>query len=186
MKAKVVLLVCVMLLVGCAKTENHMDTALSLRQQMNEKSGCTFEVEITVDYESTTQSFSLSCQSDGRGEVTFEVLAPEVIKGITGVLDGDGGKLTFDDKAVQFATLAEGKLSPVCAPWALVHTLRSGYITSCGKETDGIRISIDDSYREDALHFDIWLGEDCLPKAVDINWEGRRILAMTVSNFRFL
>ncbi len=37
-------------------------------------------------------------------------------------------------------------------------TLRSGYITSAGMDGGRLRLTIDDSYEDDALHLDIWLG----------------------------
>ena len=85
-----------------------------------------------------------------------------------------------------FPLLAEGQVSPVSAPWLLMKTLRSGYLTSCGTEDGTLRLSIDDSYEDDALHLDIWLNEEELPKHGEILWQGRRILSVAVENFRFL
>ena len=185
MKAGAVFFLCILLFTGCTGSENRMDTALSLREKMKSQ-GCSFVGEVTADYGASTQSFTLSCSSDAKGNVTFTVAAPESIAGITGVLDQEGGEITFDNEAVRFETLAEDKLSPICSPWILIHTLRAGYITSCGECEEGIRLSIDDSYREDALNLDIWLGENELPVAADISWKGRRVLSMTVRDFRFL
>lgn len=186
MKRRVVFALLLLMLTGCGKAENHMNTAIHLREQMNENKSCSFEAEITADYVETTQSFTLSCETDDHGQVRFTVESPEMLQGIAGILEEDGGKLTFDNEAVQFETLADGRLAPICAPWVLVHTLRSGYITACGEEKDGLRLSIDDSYRTDALSLDIWLGEEDLPVAADISYQGRRILSMVIRNFRFL
>ena len=82
--------------------------------------------------------------------------------------------------------LADGQVSPVSGPWILMKTLRSGYLTSCGMEAGCIRVAIDDSYADDALHLDIWLDEKDLPKRGEILWKGRRILSLDIENFVFL
>jgi hypothetical protein len=53
-------------------------------------------------------------------------------------------------------------------------------------EAGCIRVAIDDSYGEDALHLDIWLDENDLPKRGEILWKGRRILSLDIENFVFL
>ena len=75
---------------------------------------------------------------------------------------------------------------PVCAPWIFAKTLRGGYVTSCGMEEELMRVSIDDSYREDALHLDIWFDEANKPKHAEILWKDRRILSLEVKEFEFL
>ena len=72
----------------------------------------------------------MDCKADSSGNLTFTVVKPETISGITGTLSGDGGNLTFDDTALHFELMAENQLSPVSAPWILIKTLRNGYITS--------------------------------------------------------
>ena len=82
--------------------------------------------------------------------------------------------------------LADGQLTPVAAPWVLTKTLRSGYLTSCGADGEYLRLAIDDSYEEDALHLDIWLGSEDLPVRGEVLWQGRRILSLQIKNFTFL
>ena len=77
-------------------------------------------------------------------------------------------------------------VSPVSGPWLLMKTLRSGYLTSCGVEDGCLRIAIDDSYEDDALHLDVWLDESDCPKRGEILWKGRRILTVEIENFVFL
>ena len=47
-------------------------------------------------------------------------------------------------------------------------------------------MTIDDTYEEDALQLDIWLGADDLPVQAEVLYDGRRILTVHVSNFNFL
>jgi hypothetical protein len=80
----------------------------------------------------------MDCEADSQGSVSFRVVSPESISGITGSVDRDQGKLTFDDKALAFDLLADGQLSPVSAPWVMIHTLRGGYLSSCAESGDGM------------------------------------------------
>ena len=185
MKRLLAVLLLVVMLGGCA-SEEPMDRAMALRQKLLSSGGCSFEATVTADYGEKLHTFVLSCQADGTGELVFEVLAPDTIAGITGTMSASGGALTFDEEVLAFAPLADGQVAPVTAPWILVETLRGGYIRSCGWENECLRLTIDDSYAEDALQVDIWLDENDLPKQAEILWQGRRILTVKVENFTIL
>lgn len=170
---------------GCSVMESEMGKALDLREQLL-TSGCTFDVTITADYTQKIYTFCMKCDADSNGAMTFQVTSPDTISGITGNISDIGGKLTFDDQALLFETIADGQITPVSAPWLLIRTLRSGYLKACGKYDNGIYIQIDDSYEQSALHLDIWTNEYNLPVKAEIQWQGRRILSMTVENFTIL
>ena len=109
------------------------------------------------------------------------------ISGIRGVLSGKGGKITFDeDRAVAFPMLAEGRVTPISAPWLVYNTLRSGYIAACGMEGELLRLTLNDSYEEEALQVDVWLDDLDRPETAEILWRGRRILTVHVTNFQIL
>ncbi len=179
------LLMAALLLCGCAPGEGQMDRAMGLRSKMLSK-GAKFSVDITADYGNAVQEFSMDCQVSSKGTVTFTVTKPESIAGISGTVDGTGGKLTFDETVLAFDLMADGQLSPVSGPWVLMKTLRSGYLTSCVQEGEHLRLSIDDSYENDALHLDIWLDGGDAPIRGEILWKGRRLLSMDVKAFTFL
>lgn len=185
MKRIVWLLVTVLMLTGCTGGDDCMDRALALRSRLLAQ-GVEFDAMIVADFSDKAYSFGVRCVFDGQGSLTFTVTEPESIAGIAGKVSATGGKLTFDDHALAFPTLADGQLSPVSAPWVLMNTLRSGYLTSAGMEGDGIRIAIDDSYADNALHLDIWLDEKDLPDYCEILWKGRRVLSMEIKNLRFV
>ena len=174
-----------MLLAGCAGARDTMDRAMALRSALLAK-GAEFDAAVTADYGDKTYSFGMHCRMEAQGKVTFSVTAPETIAGITGTVSASGGKLTFDGNALAFTLLADGQVSPVSGPWLLMKTLRSGYLTSCGVEDGCLRIAIDDSYEDDALHLDVWLDESDCPKRGEILWKGRRILTVEIENFVFL
>jgi hypothetical protein len=185
LKRIVPVLLLLVLLAGCAGSGNTMDRVAALRSGILAK-GAEFDAAITADYGDKTYTFGMHCRLEKQGKLSFAVTAPESISGITGTVSASGGELTFDGNALAFPLLAEGQFSPVSGPWILMKTLRSGYLTSCGVESGCIRVAIDDSYEEDALHLDIWLDEKDLPKRGEILWQGRRILSLDIENFVFL
>ena len=149
MKRLLAFVVMLIFITGCSSSSN-IDNALTLRNQILNSNGCSFDAVIYADYGETIHTFSMHCQTDSSGKLLFEVTDPETISGITGEFSLQGGKLTFDNTALAFKPLTDDQISPVSAPWILLHTLRSGYITSAGKDGDLTRISVDDSYEEKA------------------------------------
>lgn len=157
-----------------------MDRALALRGRILQASKCEFSIVITADYGDALYSFTMDCEADEKGNVVFTITKPETIAGITGVITADGGNLTFDDVMLAIPMLTDDQITPVSAPWILMRTLRGGYITSCA---DG-RVTIDDSYADDALTLDILLDEQDLPSVAEIYWKDRRILTLEIEAFR--
>lgn len=160
-----------------------MDSALSMRNKILSAKECSFQAEITADYGDEIQTFSLSCNTDALGNLTFTVVKPETISGISGKIDETGGGIKFDETILAFPLLADDQLSPVSAPWILMRALRSGYIASCGEADDLFRATIYDSYAEDALQLEIWFDNELKPVRGEFIWEGRRILTVVVSDF---
>lgn len=185
MKKVGALLVFVCILAGCSNVSNEMERGLALRDKLL-SCGCSFDTDITADYGDKVYTFSMQCAGDAQGNMTFIVTAPETISGITGTVDNSGGRLTFDETALQFDLMADDQVTPVSAPWILLKTLRSGYLTSANTEEELLRLTIDDSYEDDALHLDIWLNSDDIPVQAEILYDGRKILSLAVSNFEIV
>lgn len=172
-----------LLLTGCASAKNEMDRALSLRTKLLQAASCAFEAEVTADYDDKLYTFGMDCTGDAQGNVTFCVTSPETISGINGKIDRQGGALTFENTALQFGLLADGQLSPVSAPWVLLRALRGGYLTSAGMEDGHLRLSVNDSYADNALNLDVWLDAADIPQRADVCYDGKRILSIRVENF---
>lgn len=187
MKTRVISLLAVVIIImtGCKTKTDGLDRAMALRSKLLSSSGYSFDADITADYGDRLYTFSMNCRVDDSGTVAFTVTAPETLAGISGNIGENGGALTFDDTALAFDLLADGQFSPVSAPWLLVHTLCSGYLTSCAEIEGGWMLSIDDRYEDDALNLTVYLGADGLPFAAEAAWQGRRILSLTVKNFTF-
>lgn len=167
---------------GCGGKNAELERAMNLRALLL-TSAVSFDAEITADYGSEIHTFSVYCEGDSRGNLGFRVTAPETIADITGRIEAGKGKLTFQDTVLAFPLLAEDQLSPVSAPWIFYTTLRGGYLTAAGMEDNLLRLTIDDSYEEDALTVDIWLDEKDNPIRAEILYDGRRILTLTIENF---
>ena len=185
MKRIGILLLVVVLLSGCAGDSGQMDRAMALRGKIQQKE-VTFDAAITADYGDKVHTFAMECHGDIQGNLKFTVKEPESIAGISGTVSKGSGKLTFDDKILTFDILADDLISPVSGPWVLLETLRSGYLTSCSQEGELLRVAIDDSYEENALHLEVWLDSGDIPQRCEIYWQGRRLLSMDVKNFTFL
>lgn len=174
-------------LLGCTGETSELDRALALRESLLHCASCRFTAEVTADFGDKLYTFTLECQGQTDGSLKFSVVRPETISGISGVLSAAGGKITFDeDRAVAFPMLAEGEVTPVSAPWLLYNTLRSGYISACGMENDLLRLTLNDSYEEEALQVDVWLSDQDRPEVAEILWQGRRILTVHVADFQIL
>lgn len=186
MKRVCVLLLLVVALSGCANTSTELERGMALRSKLLKAQQVCFTADISADYGNTIQLFSMQCSSDPQGNVAFTVTAPETISGITGTISEEGGKLTFDETALHFTLMTDEQLNPASAPWILMKTLRSGYLTSAGMEEDVLRLTIDDSYADDALQLDIWLDDSDFPQRAEICWDGKRILTLSIRDFQIL
>lgn len=186
MKTWGAVLAVLLLLTGCSSRNQELDRAMDLRSRALQAPGCTFDAEITADYGDTLYTFSVSCQWENSGSLTFTVTQPESISGITGTITRESGALTFEDVALQFDTLTDGQVTPVMAPWILMQGLTGGYLTSAGMEDGFVRVSVDDNYAGEALHLDVWLSGQDLPIRGEILYDGRRIVSLSVKNFALL
>lgn len=186
MKRLVCLVGILVLLSGCGKDDPGQTRALALRQRMLEGAGCSFDARITGDYGDSLCAFALRCRVESSGAVSFQVLEPASIAGISGTMTQETGNLTFDGHALAFPMLADGLLAPVAAPWVLIQALRGGYLSETALEGETLTLTVDDSYREDAMILRIRLDGADTPISGEIYWKNRRLLTMTIENFQFL
>ena len=170
---------------GCSSENRELHQAVAFRQELLSAEGCSFSASVTADYGDSIQVFSMDCQGDQAGKLTFEITEPESIASIRGEITAAGGNILFEDRALFFPLLTDDLLTPAIAPWIFLKTLRSGYITSVGMDGELLHLSVDDSYADDALNLDIWLEEDG-PVQADILQDGKRFLSLEIEDFAFL
>ena len=185
MKRLITVLILFFLLPGCKKNEG-TEPALALRKEMQNAKGCSFTALITADYGDATYTFNVDCISENFSNLKFSVTEPETIQGITGCIDETGSNLIFDDQVLAFPLVADDQLSPISAPWLLIRTLYSGYISAGGRDGQYYKVQMDDSYKEDPLRLDLWLNSSNKPTHCDFLWNNRRILTVDIINFHFV
>lgn len=186
MRYRLAAIICVVFLfTGCKGNGDALSRTMTLRNRVLEGDGCSFHATVTADYGEQIYVFRMECQSDKDGNLSFRVIEPATIAGISGTISGSGGAITFDDKVLAFRTIADGLITPVSAPWLFVKTLRSGYLKDTAETEDGYEISIDDSYAEESLQLRIRTAGDS-PCFAEIFWQGRRILTIAVEKFSIL
>lgn len=186
MKRILPLIFCLVFLCGCASGQAALDAGHRLRSNILEADGCSFAAQITADYGDEIYEFDMQCVFDKDGALSFEVINPKSVSGITGNINAKEGVLTFDDHALAFNMLADGQITPVSAPWVLMKVIRGGYISACTKEQNGFYFQLDDSYAQGPLTLDLWVDENCIISRGELLWDGRRILSVQVSDFQLL
>ena len=184
MKKIVVVVMLLLILTGCNGKQGDMDGALQLRARLA-NTGCTFMAKVTADYGDTIYTFALQCSYSSAGDLQFTVKEQSTIEGIGGKITASGGELVFDDVALAFELLADGQLSPVSAPYILMKALRGGYMTVAGMDGEYTRVTVQDSYSDDALTVDVWINQENIPVQGEILFDGRRILTIQVESFTF-
>lgn len=186
MKKMISFLLVFFLLSGCSSNDSTLKPALQLREKLLTGSGCSFNAVVTADYEDHIYTFQMDCAVDEKGNLKFCVTKPETIEGISGTIDGSGGKLSFDEYILAFPGIVDDNTTPVMAPWIFINSLRSGYIISVAETDEYHIITVNDSYEDDALELDVWVNKEGDPRKGEILYRGKRFLSVDVSNFRYL
>lgn len=183
MKRICLIIIVIFCLCGCTNEDRSMETAISLRQRILSSESSQYICTIVADYGSYLTEFSMQCLYDSDGNMSFTVIKPDTISQISGSIDAQGGKLSFDDRVLMFPLMAEGYLSPVSAPWILMKVLRGGFIQSTVQENDEIHVVIGDTFENRSFQVDVWLDVVGNPRYAEILWEGKRILTVIVTEF---
>lgn len=183
MRIASVLLLCCCIFTGCKSEDQLLDKAINLRTALLDANSCSFTAVITADYEEAIYTFQMDCEVDRSDVMQFTVTDPDSISGITGQISKEKAALTFDDRVLVFPKLADDQLVPVTAPWIFLNSLKSGYLTGCGKEDEGVCIYIDDSYEDNLLYLQIYTDESSIPIRAEIIYKDRRIFTVDIKNF---
>jgi hypothetical protein len=185
-KRLLLLLLIGVVLSGCASDASGMNDVITLRNSLQNGKGCSLDVSVTTDYGDSLSTFALSCSFDKQQNVDITVIHPETISGIKCRISGDKGKLTFDEKVLAFEMIADGQLTPISAPWLVMKALNSAYINAIAKEKEGMLVRLDDSVNGILYSVDLWLDGNNMPRLAEIVFDGKRIVSMSITNFKIL
>ena len=186
MRRVLVIVLCIIFLTSCAPDQDALDVAQRLRDNILNAQGCSFTAKISADYGEEVHSFTMVCNFDKSGNLSFTVSEPESISGITGKIDNKESALTFDDNVLMFELLADDQITPVSAPWLLMKTICGGYISACSSNEDGYCIEYDDSFKGEPLLVQLQMNQQEVISYGEFIWEGRRILSVQILNFKLL
>lgn len=186
MRRVIVVIVLILFFGGCSSTSSELDHAIALRQQLLNSRGAVFDAVITADYSEGVYVFSVCCETDASGNLSFTVTDPQSISGICGTVSAAGGNLTYEDMLLGFPMLADNLIAPACAPWLMLNILRTGYIQGCGRDGEGVRISFDDSFQNEPIQMELWTDQNNIPLRAEFIWSGRRILSVDIRSYSVL
>ena len=177
------LVLCVCFLCGCTSAKQPMDQALDFRNKILNSGSCSFTAEVQATIDEDIYVFQMECIAEHTGILKFTVTEPETIAGVGGEISTSGASLNFDDVVLSVPMVADGRLNPLSSPWVLINSLRSGYLSGIGGYENGFLLSIDDSYKEDALRLNVYTTNDFTPQRTEIYHNGICIIAMQIDDF---
>ncbi|WP_409968603.1 hypothetical protein RFF05_01040 [Bengtsoniella intestinalis] len=177
----------VLWLCGCEAPVEAVDP-LAVYTQMT---GATMEAEIISDGDFLVSEFILRCDYNPNGETVVEVLAPETMAGVQGVLHNGQWVLQYQDMVFNVGALSTQAVSPLACLPLLLEGLRQGWTLEENTETyqdqDCYRVTLD--YSDDVLQDVVvtaWLSVDNgTPVGGEIAVEGERILQVVFTSFQF-
>ena len=183
MRRIAVLLLCVFLCTACGADDGDLTPIMQMRQNLNRGINCSFQTEITADYGDGIYVFSMDCIFDAAGDLRFEVVKPDTISGISGIVSQSGGKLEFDDQVVLFSALTQGEITPIIAPWLMMNVINSGYISGVNDEKV---YTIKDTFKGEELLVLVTLQDNASLSYCEIFCHDRCVLSLRISDFCFL
>lgn len=184
-KKCVVCVIMLLILAGCGDSSRHpTQKALNLRTALLEADGCEFAADVEATIADRVYSFSVFCDYTAGEKAVITVLKPEEISGITATVSDKGAKVDFDGVALDFGTLADGRISAMEAGWRLAECWVSAYISAGGSDGACYRITYLDGFDDSELTVDTWLDKDGVPVRGEIACNGLRCLTLDVSQFR--
>lgn len=171
-------------LTGCKGGESLLARGVTFRNQLISAGGCSFRALITADYGQEVQTFTLDCDADGEGMVSFCVVEPETIRDITGMVRGDEGTVTYDGLQLAFPLMVYDQISPVSAPALTVSCWLREFILSAGAFNQEYRVTYEKKIQEKVLLIDTYFEKD-IPISAELCYNGYRIIHIQFTDFLF-
>ncbi|MDD3164269.1 MAG: hypothetical protein PHS97_00225 [Oscillospiraceae bacterium] len=169
------------LLSGCGD-KSDKQTALDFRTKLLGDSTVSYTAEISADYGDRVYAFTLNASGAPGGETDVTVAAPEEIAGIAATVDADCVHVRYPDVSLEFGTMADGFVAPICLPSILNACWTSGYIDSSGEDDGKWLVAYRKGYEAEELLVRCWFDEQ-IPVYAEISYQGDIVLTADLSNF---
>lgn len=169
---------------GCTGEKNHLTPAIDFRAKLVQSGGCHFVCNVIADYGNEIQQFRLSCDADEQGTVSFTILEPEILAGISAKITDGGKHLDYEGLMVDLGLLADGNLPPASAPGWIVNSWLSGYILWAGNEGELYRVTCEQQMNDSLFQIETFY-KKMLPIYAEICYNNQRVLRMEIEEFQY-
>ena len=188
-------LICVLMITvllcacGAKNSKDPMELALAVRGEYLAARGCTARAEITADYGQRIYRYTVDIVVQ-ENETTLTVIAPQEVAGITARLRGANSALVYEDCVLETGPLSPDGLTPLSAAAALLDAARSGFIDSCGIQTQEGRELLYLLCRDPSAppgcgrQIALWMDQqDHSLLRGEISWDGRQVISCSFTQF---
>jgi len=175
------LMIPLLLLAGCGEREAKLADGLArFRQSLTEAQTITTKAELTADWGESTQTYTLNTTYTA-GATRLEILAPELIAGITATVTEGGAQVEYDGVMLSVPPVSEDGLTPVSALPAVFAAARDGYAEMTWWEDGYIAARLYVSENSTAT---VWINPETLAlKWAEISTDGRTVISCTFSDW---
>lgn len=164
------LMMTLLLLTGCGRREAKLENEFAaFRQSVQNARSIQAQTRLSCDSGETVSQYGLSLSYDG-SEVRVTVTEPELIAGITAVVENGGGRLEYEGVMLGVGELAG--MTPVAALPEMLEGMAYGYKELLWREDDYLvaRLWLDDEHV-----MTLWLSQG-LPVCAEIAAGGQTLM----------
>lgn len=167
---------------ACGAEKLTESAAMRVRREFSEAESVKANVQITADYGERVYTFALRF-SGTEDDCRMEITAPEEVKGLSAVIDGEGKRLLYDGAAFETGGLLEDGLSPAAAVPLMLKTWKSGYAAERSRERENGELLEALLYETGKCTVKTWFdGETLLPVRAEISENGRVVIKALFGN----
>lgn len=177
---------CLLLCCGCGEK---METESDWRVPYQEMTGAICEATVMAMQDNLEWEGRLRCSYTPE-ETTVEILAPEHIAGVCGVMRGEALALEYEDFCLDAGVLSREEISPVTCVPRLMCALRDGWLLEENREDwqgePCLRLTLDQTGQETKIISTLWLRQsDGVPVRGEIAVDEEIILTAEFTEFTF-
>ncbi len=134
MLKRIIILICVVLLAGCAP-KTVKEASEQITEQFRNVTVCTMDAEISADFGDRVSVFTVRYTQTAAETGTITILTPSEIAGITAQFAEGSSAVTFDDVTLETGKLAGTALTPIDAIPTMMRTWADGLLSETTLET---------------------------------------------------